>query len=473
MKIYDRLYKEMKFPPVIVELLNCPGLLRLRDVRMANNQFVAFPAFASASRYEHSLGVCYLSSICAKSMKLDEKDALELMIACLYHDVGTPPFAHAMEEVLQAKFGFDHEQNLKELITGTSGFFDGEFAQIFQGQGLKLLSVCQGTKARKLGLDIHKIARLAVGDAEEILSPLVNSTGMDLDNIDNIFRASSAMGIIDEECGETAKMLASSFCIKNGRVCSNGLYVEQMQQWQRIRDLQYTAIFESVDDFAYQTMIKKAIMFLLEDDDNAEKLDKNAWRLTDSEITYNYLLKHSKSGEIMRRVLLCKPFMCLGIFYIKGSGVSAFINTHIKKIEEETGEYFKKLIGKNKEQHKKEEGYFDKYPVVANFFPDKRKRSIANKVYLWDKEIQMQVEEENMQGALLGLFTPFGNGYYKETEVDGKIQRKSVTIRKKDLEEICDILKEGSLRNFEISLYGREKNAKTDSKFETSQLGFF
>lgn len=472
MKIYDRLYKEMKFPPIIMELLNCPGLLRLRDVRMANNQFVAFPAFASTSRYEHSLGVCYLSSICAKSMKLDEKDALELMIACLYHDVGTPPFAHAMEEVLQAKFGFDHEQNLKELITGTSGFFDGEFAQIFQGQGLKLLSVCQGTKARKLKLDIHKIARLAVGDAEEILSPLVNSTGMDLDNIDNIFRASSAMGIINEECGEIAKMLASSFCIKDGRICSNGLYVEQMQQWQRIRDLQYTAIFESVDDFAYQTMIKKAIMFLLEDDDNAEKLDKNAWRLTDSEITHNYLLKHRKSSEIMRRVLLCKPFMCLGIFYIKGNGVSAFINTHIKEIEEETGEYLKKLIGKNKEKNKKEDGYFDKYPVVANFFPDKRKRSITNKVYLWDKEIQMQAEE-NIQGALLGLFTPWGNGYYKETKVNGRMQRKSVTIQKKDLEEICGILKEGSLKNFEISLYGREKNAKIDSKLEASQLGFF
>lgn len=55
MKIYDRLYGEMKFPSIIQELLNCPGLLRLRDVRMANNQFIAFPSFASASRYEHLL----------------------------------------------------------------------------------------------------------------------------------------------------------------------------------------------------------------------------------------------------------------------------------------------------------------------------------------------------------------------------------------------------------------------------------
>lgn len=105
MQIFDRLYGEIKFPDIIQKLLDCPGLLRLRDVRMANNQFVMFPAFSNASRYEHSIGVCYLAGICAKSLDLSEKDTIELMMACLYHDVGTPPFAHAMEEVLQAEYG--------------------------------------------------------------------------------------------------------------------------------------------------------------------------------------------------------------------------------------------------------------------------------------------------------------------------------------------------------------------------------
>ena len=97
---------------------------------------------------------------------------------------------------------------------GTTGNFDGEFAQIYQGKGLKILSVCQGKEARRLGVNLHRIAKLAAGDSEEFLSDLVNSKGMDLDNIDNIFRASSAMGILSEECGELAKMLANSFMIK-------------------------------------------------------------------------------------------------------------------------------------------------------------------------------------------------------------------------------------------------------------------
>ena len=74
-RLYDRIYLDMKFPPIILDLLDCPGLLRLRDVRMANNQFYAFPAFANSSRYEHSLGVCYLAGICADYMELCEKDS--------------------------------------------------------------------------------------------------------------------------------------------------------------------------------------------------------------------------------------------------------------------------------------------------------------------------------------------------------------------------------------------------------------
>ena len=106
---------------------------------------------------------------------------------------------------------------------------------------------------------------------EDIFSELVNSKGMDLDNIDNIFRASSAMGLTSGECGEIAKMLASSFIVKDKKICLDGMYCDQIREWKRVRDLQYTAIFESIDDFSYQTMIKKAINLLLEEDEKQEK----------------------------------------------------------------------------------------------------------------------------------------------------------------------------------------------------------
>ena len=164
MQLYDRLYGKMNFPDIITSLLDCPALLRLRDVRMANNQFMAFPAFANTSRYEHSLGVCFLAGICAKSLNLSEKDTIELMMASLYHDVGTPPFAHAMEEVLQAEYGFDHENNLRHLVEGTNESYIRALEQIYMDGAIKLHSVCQTKEGRRLKLDVYRIAKIIVGD---------------------------------------------------------------------------------------------------------------------------------------------------------------------------------------------------------------------------------------------------------------------------------------------------------------------
>lgn len=77
-----------------------------------------------------------------------------------------------------------------------------------------------------------------------------------------------------------------------------------------MRDIQYTEIYRSVKDFSYQAMIKKAIQ-LLGDSETEIRVEKNLWRLTDSEFTYLYLMKNPESKELMERVLLCKPYPSL------------------------------------------------------------------------------------------------------------------------------------------------------------------
>ncbi len=470
MRIYDRIYGELKFPPIIHELLDCPGLLRLRDVRMANNQFVAFPAFASASRYEHSLGVCYLAGITANSLRLPEKDAIELMMACLYHDVGTPPFAHAMEEVLQAKFHFDHEQHLKNLIMGTTGEFDGNMARIYQDEGLKLRSVCHSKRGRALGLDLYRVAKIAAGDCDEVLSPLLNGNGMDLDNIDNIIRASSAMGLIPLRDIELAPRLANAFILENNQFFYDGNYINDIRRWQQIRDMQYTAIFDSVDDFSYQTMIKKAIHILMNDENASPRIDKNSWKLTDSSIVHEFLLLNSKSHDIMKRVLLCKPFHCLGILYVQGSGVAKYINLHLNEIENIASEHF---VRKLDVKLKKVDGLYTN-PVVANFYPDKRKRQIQSKAISWNMETVIDDLVDIPQGALLGLFTPFSNANYRDiVEENGRTIRKAVSYKGEDLNELIQILTDSALKGFSVSVYGRDSNEQTDADTTEYQLGLF
>lgn len=464
MKYYDRLYGELNFPSIIYELLNCPGLLRLRDVRMANNQFAAFPAFANSSRYEHSLGVCYLSGLCAKSLDLSEKDTLELMIACLYHDVGTPPFAHAMEEVLQLHFGFDHEDNLRQIINGTSGSIEGNLEQIFLGSTTKLRSVCHSKQGRKAGLNLNSLYRIAdiiVGKKEETLSSLLNGNGMDLDNIDNVIRASSAMGIINNKENDLAVQLAQSFTFDyNNQICYNGLYLNEIRRWQQIRDEQYTAIFDSIDDFAYQTMIKKALLLLLDDEKTEYSLNKDSWKLTDAGILHNYLMKNNKSRQIMNRVQLCKPFYCIGLLYVQGKSVSKYINHNLLRIEKLASECFKNVF-----QMKDSDVKIQNLPtsvVVANFYPDKRKRPIYADALFMGIKTPIDIPNSNKsEGALLGLFTPLCNSNYISVEEgNGRSLRKAITYKQKDLVDLIALLKKEVFEQYDISIYRSEKNAR-------------
>lgn len=460
-RLFDRLYGQMTFPSIIVDLLDCPGLLRLRDVRMANNQFYTFPAFANSSRYEHSLGVCYLAGLCADSMQLAEKDKIELMIAGLYHDVGTPPFAHAMEEVLMALFGFDHEENLKNLITGDTGEFDQDFAQVYLGKSLKLKSVCQNKKARSLGVDPHRIARIAVGDKSDELAPLINGSGMDLDNIDNICRAVSAMGIMEEQLdfAELAAKLASSFVLDNGKIYYNKKYAKQIDRWLKMRDIQYTEIYRSVKDFSYQAMIKKAIQ-LLGDSETEIRVEKNLWRLTDSEFTYLYLMKNPESKELMERVLLCKPYPLLALLYVRGEGCIKYINMHIREIEKEIGSYLSIALGLQR--------YEKENLVLANFYPDKRHRWIPEERWIGCGEIEQNEKWE--EGAILGFFTPAKVVGYA---TDSKSKTRS--LRRFDNKYIFSLMEKTQemLRDFEVMEYGEEERENNTTINGESQLGFW
>lgn len=476
MKIYDRLYKKMVFPKIIYDLLDCPGLLRLKEVRMANNPFVAFPSFSTTSRYEHSLGVCYLAGICADKLRLTEKDKLELMIAALYHDVGTPPFAHAMEEVLQVKFGFDHEVNLSNLITGKTDSFDQELAQIFCGSSLKLRSVCQQESAVKLGIDVTRIAKIAVGSPDEVLSPILNSKGMDLDNIDNVFRASTAMGILDTDGGEIAKTLAKAFVISEDRVAYDWQrYADQILYWQKVRDLQYTAIFESMEDFAYQTMIKESINKLSIQDESGIKLEKDLWRLTDHVFTYEYLLKHSKSRDIMTRVMLCKPYSCITVLYISGRNTSKFINTHLSQIGQVVSEYYDSVIHPEYklEMPKSQPNAGQSPSIIANFYPDKRKREIDDTAVPGGGKV-VPSGQKKTDAALLGLFTPHAaNGYSTRLGDSGERKRIKTVFRKENLEQLICLLQKNVFQDYHVSVYRGDVDGKFAEDFGADQLGLF
>lgn len=354
---------------------------------MGNVPFLAFPSFSNCTRYEHSIGVCHLAELAAKNLEIETRDRIELMIACLYHDVATPPFAHAVEEVFEKKFGFDHEQHLHDLLTGRTSDPGRERAQIFQGRGLKLQSISQSQKARELGLDIFRIGDLAIGKGK--LGSLVKST-VDLDNIDNITRAASAIGIRKAD-GQLAESLAKSFVFSNGEILLSETALQFLEMWQRMRHKLYSMIYADVNDFSLETMIKHAIRILVDSNVEDGGLRQENWCLTEEELIHSRLMQNPKTKEIVTRMRFGDTYYCLAMLSFLSHNSDQIINTVIPQLKKEFQEFFR-------------------VDVIANYFIDRRWRSRSHQplhhpltTFTSGEKLK---EEESKTDVIVGIFTP-------------------------------------------------------------------
>jgi len=385
--LFDRLYGKITFPKTIKALLTCPGLLRLREIRLGNVPFLAFPSFAGCTRYEHSIGVCYLAELAAKNLNLELREKIELMIACLYHDVATPPFAHAVEDVLKKKFGFAHEQHLYDLLTGRSDDLGRERAQVFQGRGLKLRKVSQTKVARELGLDLFEIADIAIGKGK--LGSLIKST-VDLDNIDNVIRAASAVGI-REATNRVAELLASSFILCNNEILLSEDAREYLEKWQQIRYELYSLIYSDIKDFSFETMIKHAIEILIESSPENGGLRQEDWCLTENELIHNRLMRNPKTREIVIRMRFADTYPCLGMFSYATPDPNRIIDKVIPKLENDLKEFFK-------------------VNTILNFSMDRRWRTrrsldLHRPLTIFTSTRTFR-KEEPIPSVIVGIFTP-------------------------------------------------------------------
>ncbi len=395
MFIFDRIYGQLKFPPIVQEVLDCPGLLRLREVRMANIPFFSFPSFSTVTRYEHSLGVCHLAGLLAETVGLNKKDKTELMLAALYHDVATPPFAHAVEEVLYELFGFDHEKKLWELIVGHSDNIGGQKAQLFLGRSLKLHRICQSKEGRKLKLDVIRIANIATGRSSDPLCNLICSKDIDLDNIDNVVRAGSAMGIKGFDLN-LPEALARSFVFNKGRFYIDEGSLRYLRQWQKVRAILYGMIFASKKDFALQTMLKAAVNLL-----PSSELEETDWSLTDDQLIYEKLLKYQPSADIVNRMRLGDTFnslLCL-IFEDNDSLDNLHsISIETKKLAEKIYIDFLKRTLKPKDATR------FKPNIIVNYYLDKRIRQIRRTLVFLNRVTQLN-ESKSAPKIIFGIFT--------------------------------------------------------------------
>ena len=404
MKFQDRLYGLIELPPLAHELAEtCPVLLRLREVRMANIPFASYPSFANVSRFEHSLGVAHLAWRFARAQQLPEDEAIAVTLAALYHDGASPAFGHLYEELLIAG-GFDHEQALAELLTGASELNGKADAQIFLGRRCRLRAklpiVEDGT-----ALSCQGVSQILAGTHH--LSPIIVGS-IDLDNIDNVIRAATAMGVAGGNVAHPYEVLAE-LVIEN-RVLRRVGERAGILRWQEARRRLYGAILGNSFEFRAQSAIKWAISeaATIEPDLSESK----SWTLTEPELVFEHLRRHPSACRLVDSVRLGQPPE-LHLLY-RVSDISPLLKRGGAQRMRAVCEEAEALVG---------------YPLFCNFYKDKAERPVT---LASPEESQIPASansDESCSPGVIGLFRGWSEGkaYSRQRRGPQRASKKELT----------------------------------------------
>jgi HD superfamily phosphohydrolase len=276
-KVYDALYGEIELCSEIYELIKCPLVQRLRQIRLSNIDSMSMPGIANVSRYEHSVGVAYLASQIGFQHRLPQNDRLIIQAAALLHDTAITPFGHLVEEAIRY-LGWDYKHEAKwSILFGSSEVKElgGIDLQVYLGHESGL---------RRWGNKTFGVN--AEGVLKEILDAIMGqgrygqciAGEMDLDNLDNVMRIAYHMGLpVNRHLPLAIAQSIEGAGENTGAVFSDDS-VGLIAQWLQLREDVYNKLMLSRADFCGKVMLISASILALE----RGYLSPTEWVLTDS-----------------------------------------------------------------------------------------------------------------------------------------------------------------------------------------------
>lgn len=186
----DIIYGEIEISDWLIPFIKIPEFVRLRGVRLSNVDSYEFKDFNGPTRWEHCIGVAHLAMKLAKKKGLSKIDSVHLQLAALLHDVATPPFAHTVEYVME---GYDHELESNRILSESNSENISLNTPIYLSQLPMFRDLCNKTsKQLRLKIEPDVVAEMVMGAGN--YGFLINGS-IDLDNIDNVIRSSTFLGI--------------------------------------------------------------------------------------------------------------------------------------------------------------------------------------------------------------------------------------------------------------------------------------
>lgn len=449
-EIIDPIYGILRFPQVINRFLLCPELLRLREIRMSNINFINFTGFSDISRYEHSLGTAYLAYKMVKEWQIDEKDKIEIIAAALFHDVATPPFGHATEAVYKRYFDFDHEKETAKIILGkTSDFRTTIYFPIYANEIPRLKEVFERLMHPKLDINNVFLYIQGKGKYGKIIKGKI-----DLDNIDNVIRAAYHIGLkIDKEL---PIKIVTNFIYHNNMIQFRFENKYLIESWLDIRNKLYTAILRNTFDLNRESILQYAIECAIQ----LKIMKKTDWSWTDNELIYKLSNpddfqneNHKKVAELIDRLKLGIILKEIGLFWVTDNNLYGKIKNDNRLLESLKNKIEKKL----------------NVEIIIKVLPDKRSRKIDDFNFYTDCPLFNKSEILNEEKDFGTNKTNLLIGIYSITPRIVKRNNNGSSVLNKDNKQIE--YKSDELKNITINIIRKYlTNNKNITNFTTKLL---
>jgi len=311
--IFDPLYGEVTLPSELLSLLWLPILQRLRHIRLSNIDSFEMPGIANISRYEHSIGVAYLSSKVSFLKKLSHEESIVFQAAALLHDWDITPFGHLIQEAFQYVLeDYEHENELYKIVTNVdSKEIGGLSRQLLFGRELGIDKWALKTFKTEWQKRLEEISRAVKG--EGLFGKCITST-IDLDNLDNVLRIAYHMGLdVDRSL---PVMVAQTIDVSKSTdsIVFHPDAIELIKRWLSIRQTVYSHLMLARLDFSAKAMLIQSAIWAHEQN----IIHKCDWGLTEFDYTQRLLSNgDDKIRDIMQRWMTGELWDLSELYWLK------------------------------------------------------------------------------------------------------------------------------------------------------------
>ncbi len=273
--IHDPVHGSMRVGGLALDLVDTPEIQRLRRIRQLGLANLVFPG-ANHTRFEHVLGVAYLTERLVSELGLPEEERDLLAAAAMLHDIGHPPYSHTLEYLMVDYLGKNHMELTGDILRGRASICTPEEREKLRDLGVPIV----GDVLSEHGVNTRELAHLLLGKHQKPYLGQIIHSDVDVDQMDYLLRDAHftgvALGKIDID------RLMRTLIVHKNRLAIASKGVEAVESLLTARALMFSSVYFHHTTRIAELMLANAVDYALSHEGPVTK--DNFYRMSDEEL---------------------------------------------------------------------------------------------------------------------------------------------------------------------------------------------